>query len=161
MLAQTQPQRGFTLIELMVSLAILGLLASLVIPLAEVSSRRTKEHELRLALRELRAAIDAYKRAGDEGRIRRDPQSSGYPKSLEILVEGVEDNRSPKKAKIYFLRGIPRDPMHADPTVPASATWLRRAYASDAADPQEGEDVYDVRSRSDASGLNGIPYKRW
>lgn len=161
MLAQTRPHRGFTLIELMVSLAILGLLASLVIPLAEVSSRRTKEHELRLALRELRAAIDAYKRAGDEGRIRRDPQGSGYPKSLEILVEGVEDNRSPKKAKIYFLRGVPRDPMHADPTVPASATWLRRAYASEAEDPQEGEDVYDVRSRSDASGLNGIPYKRW
>lgn len=152
---------GFTLIELLVSLAILALLATQVVPLAQINLQRQKERELRLALREIRAAIDAHKRAVDEGRVLRELGSSGYPKSLQLLVDGVEDIRSPKKAKIYFLRSLPRDPMHTDPSVLDGDTWKKRSYASEPDDPQEGDDVFDVRSRSSEVGLNLVPYNRW
>jgi general secretion pathway protein G len=151
---------GFTLIELMVTLAILGLLASLVLPMAQVSVQRSQEQELRRALREIRSGIDAYKRAGDEGRIPKPIGSTGYPKTLELLVEGIPDQRDPKKNKIYFLRRIPRDPL-ADGDGEAADTWQKRAYASEAEEPQEGEDVYDVISKSSKVGLNGVPYKKW
>ena len=78
-----------------------------------------------------------------------------------ILVEGEEDVRDPKHRKIYFLRRIPRDPMHPDASVPAADTWAKRAYASEPDNPQEGEDVYDVHSKSSGIGLNGVPYRQW
>jgi general secretion pathway protein G len=152
---------GFTLIELVAVLAILGVLASIALPLAEISVQRGREQELRHALREIRDAIDAYKRAADEGRIARDAGSAGYPRSLAVLAEGLADARDPKRARIYFLRRVPRDPMHPDAGLDAAATWGKRSYASAPDDPQEGDDVFDVFSRSHLLGLNGVEYRRW
>ncbi len=154
-------QAGFTLIELLITATIVAILASVALPLAELNVKRTRENELRAALREIRNAIDAYKQAVDEGRVTRLADASGYPPSLEILVDGVEDVRSPKKNRIHFLRRLPRDPLHPDPQVPAALTWGKRAYDSPHDAPQEGRDVYDVHSLSNADGMNGIPYRQW
>ncbi|PKO34946.1 MAG: general secretion pathway protein GspG [Betaproteobacteria bacterium HGW-Betaproteobacteria-7] len=154
-------RRGFTLIEMMVTLAIISILATLVVPVAQLSVQRSKEQELRLALREIRNAIDAYKRASDEGRLPNDSNSNGYPASLQILVDGVGDDKHPKRQKIRFLRRLPRDPMYPDSATEPAQTWGLRSYASDAGDPKEGTDVYDVYSRSPQTGLNSIPYKVW
>jgi general secretion pathway protein G len=146
--------KGFTLIELLVTVAIVATLASIAFPLAEVASQRGKETDLRRALRDIRDALDAYKRASDEGRIVRSPEHSGYPPSLASLVEGVPDARSPAGAKLYFLRRVPADPMH-------EKGWGLRSYASPPGAPQEGKDVFDVYSMSERQGLNGVAYRRW
>ncbi|MGX4641826.1 prepilin-type N-terminal cleavage/methylation domain-containing protein [Massilia sp. SYSU DXS3249] len=154
-------KRGFTLIELLVTLAILALLATLVIPVTQTVVQRRSEGELRQSLREIRAGIDAYKRASDEGRIQKTAGATGYPPRLELLVEGVPDMRSPTKARIFFMRRLPRDPFHTDADATDAQTWGKRSYASEANEPKEGDDVYDVYSTSERIGLNGIPYKRW
>jgi general secretion pathway protein G len=152
---------GFTLIELVISVAIVSLLASVALPLAELSVQRGKEHELRLALREIRVALDAYKQAVDEGRIAHSVIRSGYPASLQVLVDGVPDAGSPDgKDRLYFLRRIPRDPM-ADPELAAAETWGTRSYESSADAPEAGEDVFDAYSLSAGIGMNGIPYRDW
>lgn len=154
-------KRGFTLIELLVTLAILALLGTLVVPVAQVTAQRRDEVELRRALREIRAGIDAYKKASDEGRVSKAAGASGYPPRLEVLVEGVRDQRSPKQARIYFMRRLPRDPFHPDPAASEAETWGKRSYASEPDEPKEGDDVYDVYSLSGKTGLNGVPYNKW
>ena len=145
---------GFTLIELLITVAIVALLASVALPLAETTVQRGKEQDLRQALREIREAIDAYKRAVDEGRIQRTIDASGYPPSLEALAEGVDDQTSPDERKLYFLRRVPRDPVSGE-------DWGLRSYASPPDDPQPGKDVFDVYSMSPGTGLNGVPYREW
>jgi general secretion pathway protein G len=152
---------GFTLIELIITLTILALLGTMVVPVANIIVQRTKEQELRRGLNQIRDAIDAYKAAAEQGRIKRDAQSTGYPPSLDVLVEGVEDQRSPDHRKIYFLRRVPRDPFSPDSEASDADTWQKRSYASDASSPEEGDDVYDVMSRSPLVGLNGRPYREW
>lgn len=152
--------RGFTLIEVVVTMAIIALLASIAAPLTETVVRRGKEQDLRRALYQMRDAIDAYKAAADAGHIEKTVGSTGYPPSLEVLVQGVRDLRSVKGERIYWLRRIPRDPF-ADPTVPVEQSWGLRAYSSPADDPRPGEDVFDVYSLAEGKGLNGIPYREW
>ena len=153
--------RGFTLIELVVTVAIVALLAGAALPVGELVVQRGKEQELRTALRQIREGIDAYKQAVDDGRVAHAPDESGYPPTLDTLVEGVDDARTPDKRKIYFLRRIPRDPLATDSTLKATETWGRRSYRSPPDNPQEGEDVFDVYSVSRGVGLNGIPYREW
>ena len=147
--------KGFTLIELLVTVAIVALLASIALPLAETTVQRSREAELRRSLREMREAIDAYKRAGDEGRIEKKADRSGFPPTLQALVDGAADITDPKREKkVYFLRKVPRDPVSGE-------DWGLRSYASAADAPRAGEDVFDVFSVSRSAGLNGIPYKEW
>jgi general secretion pathway protein G len=153
-------QRGFTLIEMLVVLAMLGVLASAARPLLEVSVQRSREHELRQALRSLREALDAYKRAAEAGSIVLGPEDSGYPRSLQQLVEGVPDAKSPSGRKLYFLRRLPRDPF-APADQPAADSWGLRAYDSPPDEPRAGKDVYDVYSRSDRRALDGTRVKDW
>jgi general secretion pathway protein G len=157
----SKSSQGFTLVELVITVAIVGLLASIAAPTAELVMQRNKEHELRMALREIRKGIDAYKQAFDDGRMTKNIDESGYPASLRVLVEGVADAKSAEKRKIYFLRRIPRDPMSADVDSPPEETWGLRSYDSDADSPREGRDVYDVYSKSAGVALNRIPYRQW
>ena len=145
--------QGFTLIELVIAVAIVAVLATAALPLNELVVQRAKEQDLRRALREIRAGIDAYKQAVDEGRIVKKADESGYPKRLEDLVQGVEDQKSARREKIYFLRRLPPDPF--------GEPWGRRSYSSPPEDPREGDDVFDVYSRASGNGINGRPYREW
>src|SRR5262249_36827778 len=116
---------------------------------------------LRAALREIRTALDTYKRMADQGRIEQDADASGYPPSLDLLVTGVEDAGSPDHKMIYFLRRLPREPFFPDSTVAAAETWGLRSYASPPDDPQAGDDVYDVYSLATGTALDGSAYRDW
>jgi len=156
---QCSRRAGFTLIELVITVAIVGVLALLAAPLLEVTALRHKETELHLALRQIREAIDAYRQAVQDKKIESPADASGYPPDLDSLVKGVPDITKPDRPMIYFLRRLPRDPMNPDATLSAAETWGKRSYASPPDAPSPGEDVYDVYSLSDAVGLNGVPYR--
>jgi general secretion pathway protein G len=156
--------KGFTLIELVVTVTIVAILASAVTPMLQMTYQRSKENELRTNLRQMREAIDAYKKAADEGRIKKTIDETGYPPNLEILVEGVVDEKDVKKNKLKFLRRIPIDPMLPKDKIDsedAKNNWGLRSYESDASNPQAGDDVYDVYSLSEQLGINGVPYVKW
>ncbi len=152
-------ESGFTFIELVVSTAILAVLASGAIPLARVSMRRTKEAELHRTLREMRTAIDKFKDAADQQIISPLELSTGsdnYPKNLEQLVDGVALNNDASGKKMKFLRRIPIDP------ITGQADWHFRAYGDDAKSTVwGGGNIYDVSSKSDGKALDGTKYKDW
>jgi len=152
--------RGFTLIEMVIVVMIVGILASAAMPLAALHKRRTQETELRLALRTLREAVDSYHQAWAAGRILKGTEDTGYPPNLQVLVQGVKDVSTPGDKKIYFLRRLPRDPF-ASASLPAAETWGLRSYASPPDAPQPGADVFDVYSRTPGLGLDGSPYRTW
>ena len=153
--------RGFTLIELVITLAIIGLLATAAMPLAQLVAKREKEAELRIALRDIRNALDAYRQAAQTGHIKQELGATGYPPDLKSLYIGVEDQASEKKVNLYFLRRVPRDPFFPDSSVAAEETWGLRSLKSPPDEPQPGDDVYDVYSLDTGKGLNGIPYRDW
>jgi general secretion pathway protein G len=155
-----RPESGFTLIELVVTLALVGLLAMLALPVADVTRQRAQEVELRRALRELREALDAYKAASDDGRIARPADASGWPQRLELLVDGVPNARDGGRTRLVFLRRLPRDPF-APAQMPAAQTWRLRASDTSARDPRPGRDVFDVRSSSDRTALDGTSVSSW
>jgi general secretion pathway protein G len=154
--------RGFTIIELLVSLALLALLATMAAPTVELVVKRQKEKELKSALLEIRQAIDAYKKAVDEGKITKKADESGYPPSLRVLYQGVIDANDPlKQKKIFILRRLPRDPFFPDTSVPPEDSWGKRSYDSEYDQPKDGQDVYDIYSLSSSQALDGTYYREW
>jgi general secretion pathway protein G len=115
-----------------------------------------------VALREIRTAIDAYKDASDSGSVEHEAGASGYPPSLAVLADGVKDAKDPKGGLLMFLRRVPRDPFFSgDASTLAADTWNVRAYGVPIDSGAGGDDVFDVKSKSDSVGLNGIPYRDW
>lgn len=153
--------QGFSYIELVISVAILALLATAAVPYLEHTVKRKKESELRADLREIRTAIDAYKKAYNDGHLEQVVGESGYPKRLEDLVSGIPDAKDPQKKPLRFMRKLPADPMFTGDYQSPAETWGKRSFESSAEDPREGADVYDVYSLSEEKGLNGTFYRQW
>ncbi|WP_345828056.1 type II secretion system protein [Erwinia sp. HDF1-3R] len=154
-------QQGFTLIEMMVTLALLATLAAAALPMVHRHQLQRDENVLRESLRNIRIAVDRYAQASEAGRIDKEVNASGYPRTLQELVDGVVDKTSPTKKKIYFLRQIPRDPFCQCEGKPDAETWQLRASSQPPDEFTGGKDVYDIRSSSNAIGLNGVPYAKW
>lgn len=148
-------QAGYTLVELVMVCALMIILAAAVVPVGRFAHKREREIELRVALREMRNALDEHKRYSDAGLIPVELGTDGYPKELEVLVDGVQLVGQVEK-KVKFLRRIPLDPMTGE------REWGLRSY-QDEPDSESwgGEDVYDVYSLSEGVGLNGVPYREW
>jgi general secretion pathway protein G len=157
----TRRQRGFTFIELMLTLALLAVMAMIAMPMVQMAQQRRQEQALAESLRDIRLAIDAYRRAADQGRISVRVGDSGFPPSLDVLVDGVPDERSAARQRIYFMRRLPRDPLVLDLDTTPADSWGKRSYESPPDDPREGKDVFDVFSKAPGKGLNGVPYRQW
>ena len=164
MILSASRKRGFTLVELLVTLTIVSILALAVLPLAKTAVKREKEIMLRRNLRMLREAIDAYKKLAEENAFEFDEDTEGYPPDLEILVEGIEakveaegEGEGEEATKVIkFLRRIPKDPMTN------SYDWGLRSYQDDFdSDIWGGENVYDVYTKSPGTALDGSKYKEW
>lgn len=158
-----QRVRGFTLIEFLVTLTLVGIAASVILPLASVMETRAKETELRRALRTIRQALDNYKTAADAGAIDKTTGSSGYPVSLEVLVAGVPRSAAMGvgATPMIFLRSIPRDPFFIDKTTPAVQTWNIRGYGASKTDVSAKPDVFDISSKSEKTAIDGTKYREW
>jgi general secretion pathway protein G len=150
--ARRAGERGLTLIELIVTVAILSILASAAIPVARFQVKREKERELRYDLWEMRSAIDKYKDAADRGAFQTKVDSQNYPPDLDTLVKGVDVQGK----KLKFLRRIPVDPMTGQ------ADWGLRSMQDDPdSDSWGGQSVFDVYSKSQGTGLDGTKYSTW
>jgi general secretion pathway protein G len=150
---RAKPQRGFTLMELVVASAILSILTLMALPLARITIQREKEKELRRALWEMRDAIDRYKDAADRQAFQIKLDSGGYPPTLEELVKGVEIQGD---KKVRFLRSIPVDPMTK------SKEWGLRSMQDDPDSTSwGGQSVFDVYTKSEGTALDGSKYKDW
>ena len=150
---RSRPPRGYTLAELVMVVALIAVLASMALPVAKFTVKRQKEAELRLALRQIRTAIDEYKRMSDQGMIPVKIGGEGYPEELEELVEGVEIVG--QETKMRFLRRIPIDPMTRD-------DWVLRSYQDEHdATSWGGENIYDVRTSSEGVAIDGTKYADW
>jgi len=156
-----EKQRGFTLVELLVTLTLLGVLVSVAMPFSALVKQRNRESELRHSLLVIRGALDRYKQAADEGHVDKAADASGYPPTLADLVEGVPDKKSLDGRKIYFLRRLPADPMAGSEQGDSESTWETRSYDSSPDAFSSGKDVFDIRSKSEEVGINGIPYNQW
>ena len=161
----TQSQRrlsaGFTIIELLVVMAILGILSIAVMPLSEMLVTSQKERELKQALWEIRGAIDEYKKVATSVENNAPNNEVGYPPNLQILVDGIKHPKPDAGGRhVYFLRTLPRDPF-ADRALAADKTWRLRSFTSPAENPEPGAEVYDVHSSSDAIALDGSSYAKW
>jgi|SRR5579862_1137337 len=147
-----RPERGFTLIELIIASAILVVLSTMAVPLARLTIQRQKERELRTALWDLRDAIDRYKDAADRGGFQTKVDSQNYPPDLDTLVKGVDVQGK----KLKFLRKIPIDPMTGN------TDWGLRSMQDDPdSDSWGGQNVFDVYTKSTGEGLDGTKYKDW
>ena len=160
-----QPRpRGFTLIEMVVVLALVGILATAAVPLHELMLRRAQESALRESLRSLRSAIDAHRQAVETKQIAAGRDGSPYPATLDVLVRGIplldETGQSSTGRRLYLLRKLPRDPF-ADAALPAAETWALRSSQSPPDAPAAGSDVFDVHARADARAIDGTPYSSW
>ena len=152
-------EHGFTFLELVIVTAILMILASTIMPMAQVTAQRQREVELRRSLREVRTAIDKFKDAVDQGQIpttELEPGNEGYPPDLETLVNGVSAANDASGRKLKFLRKIPIDPMTN------STDWGKRAY-QDRPDSQSwgGKNVYDVYTTYKGTALDGTKFQDW
>jgi len=149
---------GFSLVELIVTVALVSILIGLALPLARNTIQREKEKELRQALRDMRAAIDRYKTAADAGQIMADAMANGYPPDLETLANGVDLLTAVGK-KIYFLRAVPIDPMSE---CRCNTDWDLRSDQDDpTAGSWGGQDVFDVHTKSSGTAMDGTKYKDW
>jgi general secretion pathway protein G len=143
---------GLTLMELIITVAIVGILASAALPMAKFTVKRQKERELRRDLWEMRDAIDRYKDAADRGAIQIKADSNGYPPDLQTLVDGVEV----QDKKVRFLRAIPVDPMTGN------TDWGLRSNQDDAdSEAWGGQNVFDVYTKSYGTALDGTKYNTW
>jgi general secretion pathway protein G len=144
------------LVELIVAAAILALLSTMAVPLTRYRVQRDKERDLRVALREIRHAIDAYKDAADAQKFQIKVGTEGYPETLEQLVEGVVMSGSADGTKIKFLRRIPIDPMTGKPE------WGLRSMQDDPKSQSwGGQNVFDIYSKSMQRARDGTPYSEW
>ncbi len=149
---------AFTLIELLLVLSLLSVLALAIVPLTQLAERRSKEHALKSALLHMRAGIDAFKSAWEHDQIPKSLSLTGYPPNLTVLQEGLQ---LPSGQKIRFLKTIPRDPFFLDEVTANEHTWTLKSDQTGTPLFGTHDGVWDIQSRSNEIGLNGIPYAEW
>ncbi|HAQ48215.1 MAG TPA: general secretion pathway protein GspG [Glaciecola sp.] len=154
-------QQGFSIIEMLVTLVVLSILASVAIPFVELGAKRAQEMELRRALRTLRTAIDRFHADCESGEIAKGQMGvsiDSYPDSLQVLLDGV-DSSAADDQRFWYLRRIPRDPFSEETSV--DDHWEVRGYRDELEGVWSGNDVFDIKVRHDKQAINGSDYSDW